>query len=61
MKLKTTWGKAVSKILPGDYIHDVAPINQVSPFGQSGKSRMEQVTAAEKKRIRKLAKRRATP
>lgn len=51
------WFAAIAGLLPGDHIHDVAPINRVSPFGQDGASKMDQVTRAERKRRRKNAKR----
>ncbi len=51
------WFAAITAILPGDHIHDVAPIHRTTPFGQDGVSKVAQLDAAQAKRARKNAKR----
>lgn len=52
----TGWGAAIRKILPGDHIHDVAPISkQTAPTAV----RLDAIDAAQAKRNRKNAKRKA--
>ena len=48
---------ALAALLPGDHIHDIAPINRHA--SQTSAERLAQIDAAERKRNRKNAKRRA--
>lgn len=54
MKTKLSWGEAINKILPGDFIHDEAPSTKQRNTPQS----VLLTQAAQQKRLKKLEKKR---